>query len=221
MMAVPYQAVAQQSAPANGQTQTAVAENATTGAAQPKEAKKSEQEEIDSYLHAPVVRAIARMLHLDVVTTFAIIFLAVAIPLFRILPKVIRKRSEAVRSSIESARKVTEDANTRLGAVEARLSRLDEEIAKFRTEVEAEMGQDEARIKASLAEESTRIVASAEQEIAVAAAQARRGLRHFAADLAVGQAAKQLVLSPENDRALIAEFVAGAGRNGTASGGQN
>jgi F-type H+-transporting ATPase subunit b len=229
MMAVPYQAVAQQSAPANGQTQTAVAENATTGAAQPKEAKKSEQEEIDSYLHAPVVRAIARMLHLDVVTTsrifeginFAIIFLAVAIPLFRILPKVIRKRSEAVRSSIESARKVTEDANTRLGAVEARLSRLDEEIAKFRTEVEAEMGQDEARIKASLAEESTRIVASAEQEIAVAAAQARRGLRHFAADLAVGQAAKQLVLSPENDRALIAEFVAGAGRNGTTSGGQN
>jgi hypothetical protein len=32
-------------------------------------------------------------------------------------------------------------------------------------------------------------------------------LRNFAADLAVGQAAKQLTLTPETDRALIAEFV--------------
>jgi F-type H+-transporting ATPase subunit b len=230
MTVAPFQVVAQQPASASRPAQTsAAAETSASGSAQPKEAKKSEQEEIDGYLHAPVVQTIARVLHLDVVTTarifeginFAIIFLAIAIPLFRVLPKIIRKRSETLRSSIESARKVTEDANTRLSAVEARLSRLDEEIAKFRTEVEAEMGQDEARIKASLAEESTRIVASAEQEIAVAAAQARRGLRHFAADLAVGQAAKQLVLSPENDRALIAEFVAGAGRNGTTSGGQN
>ncbi len=230
LTAVPYQAVAQQSAPANGQTETAAAaETATADSAQPKETKKTEQEEIDGYLHAPVVRTIARMLHMDVVTTsrifeginFAIIFLAITIPLFRVLPKVIRKRSETLRYNIESARKVTEDANTRLSAVEAKLSKLDDEIAKFRTEIEAEIGQDEERIKATLAEESTRIVASAEQEIAVAAAQARRGLKHFAADLAIGQAATQLVLTPENDRALIAEFVADTGRNGTTSGGQN
>ena len=48
---------------------------------------------------------------------------------------------------------------------------------------------------------------NAAQEITVAAAQARRGLRHFAADLAIEQAAKQLVLTPETDRALISEFV--------------
>ena len=50
----------------------------------------------------------------------------------------------------------------------------------------------------------------------MAAAQARRGLRHFAADLAIEQAAKQLVLTPETDRALIAQFMGDA-----AKGGQN
>jgi F-type H+-transporting ATPase subunit b len=50
----------------------------------------------------------------------------------------------------------------------------------------------------------------------MAAAQARRGLRNFAANLAIDQAAKQLVLSPETDKALIAEFV-----GDVVKGGQN
>jgi F-type H+-transporting ATPase subunit b len=96
--------------------------------------------------------------------------------------------------------------------VEAKLSSIGEEIEKFRVEVERECVEDEARIQSSLKEESERIVASAEQEIAMAAAQARRGLRNFAADLAIDQAAKKLVLTPETDRALIAEFVDGAAK---------
>jgi F-type H+-transporting ATPase subunit b len=40
-----------------------------------------------------------------------------------------------------------------------------------------------------------------------AAALARRELRHFAADLAIEEAAKQLAITPETDRALIAEFL--------------
>ena len=64
-------------------------------------------------------------------------------------------------------------------------------------------------------------MAAAEQEIGVAAAQAQRGLRNFAADLAIEQAAKQLVLTPETDRALIAEFVRETTANGAGKGGQN
>jgi F-type H+-transporting ATPase subunit b len=175
------------------------------------------------------VKASARVLHLTVETTasifevinFAIIALAIGIPLVRFLPKFLRQRGEKVRTDIESARKVTEDANSRLSAVEAKLSHLDEEIQKFRAEVEQESLQDEARIKAALEEESARVVAAAEQEIGAAAAQARRTLRHFAADLAIGQAAKQLILTPETDRALIAEFVGDVTKNGGAKGGQN
>jgi F-type H+-transporting ATPase subunit b len=87
--------------------------------------------------------------------------------------------------------------------------------------VEEESKQDETRIKATIEEESARIVAAAAQELDVAAAQARRGLRHFAADLAIEQAAKQLVLTPETDQALIAEFLSDVNLQGAHKGGQN
>jgi F-type H+-transporting ATPase subunit b len=131
-----------------------------------------------------------------------------------------RQRRQTLSHNLENARKTTADANSRLSAVEAQLSRLDEEIAKIRAQVEQESKQDEARIKATIGEESARIVAAAEQEITVAAAQARRGLRHFAADLAIEQAARQMVLTPDTDRALIADFVTEA-TNGVAREGKN
>jgi F-type H+-transporting ATPase subunit b len=231
----PCRAAAQQSVPA---AQPA-AGSATSSTAQPQaanseEAPKSEQEENNVYLHAPLVQAIARMLHLDVDTTanifeginFAIIVLAIGIPLFRWLPKHLRKRGEKVSADIDSARKVTEDASARLSAIEAKLFGLDGEIAKIRAQVEEECKQDEARIKSTIEEESVRIVAAAEQEIDASAAQARRSLRHFAADLAINQAVQQLVLTPETDQALIAEFLSDVAQKSESGkvahkGGQN
>ncbi len=183
--------------------------------AKPDAAKSQEEQNNTFRLTGPIVKATAKALNMPVekVALFydffnlAIIVLAIGIPLYRYLPKHLRNRGQKLSEDIESARKTTEDANARLSAVEARLSSIGEEIEKFRAEVEHESAADEARIKSSLQEESERIVAAAEQEIAAAAAQARRGLRNFAADLAVGQAAKQIVLTPETDHALIAEFV--------------
>ena len=192
-------------------------------------AAKTEERENDQYRHAPVVQTLARLLHMDVETaarTFEIfnvtvVVLGLGIPLVRIMPRLLRKRSEQIRGDIETAQKATQDANTRLSAVEAKLASLDQEIARFRTEVEQQIAQDEQRGKAALEEETARVVASAEAEISVAAAQAKRTLRNFAADLAIAQAAKQLVLTPDADRALIAEFVANAGRDGIGGGGKN
>jgi F-type H+-transporting ATPase subunit b len=203
------------------------ATGAPADAAQPKPESDEEKQNDAFRLEGPLVKWTARTLNLSAektadlfeVINFLIIVLAIGVPLVRFLPKFLRNRAEKLRSDIESARKVTEDANARLSAVEAKLSKLGEEIQKFRTEVEAESLRDEARIKASLAEESTRIVESAEQEIGLAAAQARRGLRNFAADLAIDQAAKSFVLTAETDRALIAEFVGDVMRNG--AGGKN
>jgi len=204
-----------------------------TAAPPPADAKPalSEEEQQNSAfrLEGPVVKWTAKTLNLSIektadiyeVINFLIIVLAIGVPLFRFLPRYLRNRKEKLRNDLESARKATEDANARLSAVESKLSKLGEEIEKCRSEVEAESLQDESRIKASLAEESARIVEAAEQEIGVAAAQARRGLRHFAADLAIDQAAKQLVLSAETDRALIAEFVGDVVRSGAGKGGQN
>jgi len=147
--------------------------------------------------------------------------LLVGIPVVRVLPKIFHKRSQTLGSSLKTAREATADANARLSAVEAKLAGLDDEIKKFRAEVEQESLGDEARIKASLADESARIVQAAEQELSVAAAQARRGLRNFAADLAIEQAAKQMVLTPETDKALIAEFIGQVSGDAAGKGGQN
>jgi F-type H+-transporting ATPase subunit b len=191
-------------------------------------AAKAEEENNDQYRHAPIVESLAKLMHMDVETaarTFEIfnvtvVVLGIVIPLIRIMPRLMRKRTQKIQVDMETARKTTEDANRRLSAVEAKLASLDNEIAKFRAEVEEQIAQDEQRGKAALEEERTRIVASAEAEINVAAAQAKRSLRHFAADLAIDQAAKQLVLTPETDRALIAQFVNDASRDGMNGGGR-
>ncbi len=149
-------------------------------------------------------------------TNTIIILLAIVLPISRILPKVLRKRAQTLKVNLEQARKETADAKARLSAVEARLARLDDEIAGIRAGMEEESKQDEVRIKAAIVEESARIVASAEQEIAAAAAHAQRGLRHFAADLAIEQAARQITLTPATDRELISEFVADTTGNGGA-----
>ncbi len=222
---LPLRVAAQEAAA--GHTATAPSDSASSDA---KPAPSDEEQQNNAFrLEGPVVKWTAKTLHLSPNTSaniyeglnFLIIVLAVGVPLFRWLPRFLRQRKENLRNDIESARKVTEDAAARLSAVEAKLARIDEEIQKFRAEVEAESLQDEARIKASLAEESARIVESAEHEIVMASAQARRGLRHFAAGLAIDQAAKSLVLTVETDRALIAEFVGDVLGNGAAGGGKN
>jgi len=190
---------------------------------------KEEAEQEQELLHAPVVQSLARMLHLNLDTTiflllginFAIIFFAIVIPIARIMPKIMRKRSQTLSQDLETARAATADAQSRLNAVEAKLAGLGQEMEKFRAQIEQESVEDEKRIKASLSEESARIVAAAEQEIGVAAAQIRRGLRDFAADLAIDQASRQLALTPETDRALIAEFVSGVSADAPAKGGRN
>lgn len=221
-IAPPRIAMAQE-APA-AQTQPAVAQNAGSGPTE----EKAEDSATEQFRHSSLVKSAAKVLHMSVEATartfevinFAIIVIALGIPLYRFMPKYLRGRAEKVRTDIESARKTTEDAQSRLSAVEAKLASLGQEIAKFRNESEKESAQDEARIKAALEEERGRIVAAAEQEIGVVAAQARRSLRHFAADLAIDQAARQIDLTPEMDRALIAEFVGDVAMNGK-KGGQN
>ncbi len=223
-MVAPRGAAAQQSAT----TPAASAPADGSGAAQPAPAKSDDDGDA-AFLHSPVVQSVARMLHLKLDTTvalllginFAIIFFAIAIPLKRTMPKILHKRSQTLSQELTSARQATADAQARMSAVEAKLAGLGEEIKKLSAQVEQESGEEEKRIKAALVEESARIVTAAEQEIDVAMTQAKRGLRNFAADLAIGQAEKQIKLTPETDRALIAEFVAGVAGDAAGKGGKN
>jgi len=214
------------SAPAHSHDATTRAENKIA-----REEGKPTGEGDDIFRHSPMVQTLADKLHMDVesaarlfeIINFLIIVLGIGIPLFRIMPKVLRKRREALTKSIEEARAVTVDAQARLSAVESKLSNLSAEIHSFRSQVEQESAGDEARIKASVIEERERIVAAASQEIQQATAQAQRTLRQFAADLAMEQAVKQLKLNETTDKALIDDFIKDvtAQTTGSMNGGKH
>ena len=193
--------------------------------------ERAEREETNTYRHSATVQWLAKTTGWDDETAarvfefinFGIIVLAVGIPLFRAIPKILRKRSSKLSAEIEVAQAKTADANERLAVVEKKLAGLDTEIAAIRKQVEEDMKGDEVRAKAAMEEESARIVAAAEQEIKMAGIQAERSLKQFAADLAIERALSHLTLSSEEDRALIAQFgtdMAGSGRK-ASKGGQN
>lgn len=225
---VPKGLAAQESAAQAAAPPTTAPSTAAPEAPKAEERKSQEEQNKVFLLEGPIVKWTAKTFGITNETAsaifqfinFGVIVLLVGIPVVRVLPKIFHKRTQTLGANLKTAREATADANARLSAVEAKLAGLDDEIKKFRSEVERESLEDEARIKASLAEESARIVQAAEQELTVAAQQARRGLRNFAAGLAIEQAAKQLVLTPETDKALIAEFVGQVSREAASKVGQ-
>jgi F-type H+-transporting ATPase subunit b len=190
---------------------TAEASQATSN---PASGKQTVLSETDQYrLSAPVVK-LGAMLGMkpetaaNVFTIFNILvlFAGVGYGLLKVLPKTFRNRTTAIQKHLVDARTATEEATARLSSVEARLSKLDEQIAAMRQQAEADSARDEQRILASVEEEKNKIVATAEAEIQSATTSARRAIQKYAAELAIEQAARKLVVTAETDRLLVESF---------------
>ena len=185
--------------------------------------------ETDEYRKSATVVKMGAMLGMkpdtaaNVFTIFNIVVLfgAIGYGLMKALPKTFRDRSSKIQKNLVDARTATEEASSRLGAVEERLSKLDEQIAAMRTQAEAEGARDEQRIKASVEDEKVKIVAAAEAEIATATALARREIQKYAAELAIDQAARSLVVSVDTDRMLVENFAQQLGSGFEAGGSKN
>jgi F-type H+-transporting ATPase subunit b len=196
--------------------------------AQSPETNKAEVDTNDQYLHSPTVRALGAKLGLNpeqaatafTVANFLVLAALVGWFLLKTLPKTFRDRNTAIQKHLVDARTATEEAGARLNSVEARLSKLDEQIAAMRTQADKDSAADEQRIKASVEEEKQKILAAAEQEIAAATTLAQRQIQQYAAEIAIDQAAKKLVVSAETDRLLIQSFAQRLAGDGD-KGGQN
>lgn len=170
--------------------------------------------ELESFRHSPAVQSLAKRFGMDTETmakimedlNSVIMIGAILWFVFRMVPKMYRKRSEALQKNLFDARSATAEANERLAVVEERLSKLGIEIEAIRAQTERDSAEDEKRIHDSLEAEKRRILSSVDQEIEAAGAAARRDLRKYAADLAVDRAASQIRLTDEDDRALIGSF---------------
>lgn len=198
----------------------------STPAAQAPEKEKQEEDENAAYLHSDTVKFLGSKLGLSVeqaallfqVLNFLILAGLVGFGLIKALPKTFRKRSSDIQKDLVEARTATEEARARLSSVEDRLSKLDGQIAEFKAQSEKDAAAEEERAKASIEEEKKKILASAEQEIAAATMNAQRSIQQYAADLAIEQAARKLVVTAETDRLLVQGF---AKRLGEDKGGQN
>lgn len=206
----------------------AVEKPPTPGQELAKESREAAGEgENDHFKHSPAVRYVARLTGLSMesafwlsfILNFAIIAGAVVWLSKKNLPGVFRDRTRAIQHGMEEARRASEEANQRLSEVEARLGRLDSEIAAMRETADREIAAEEARLHEASEAEARRIVQTAEQEIAAAAKSARRELTAYAADLAVSLAKKQIHVDTGTDQALVRNFVQQLGeKNGSKSG---
>jgi F-type H+-transporting ATPase subunit b len=186
----------------------------TTPEAQSTEKDKQEADENDQYRKSHAVVAIGRRLGLNPdqsATAFELLnFLILAGSLgylaAKVLPKAIRSRNAAIHKHIVDAEVATREAGARLSSVEERLARLDGEIAAMRSRAEEDAAREEQRFRASVEEEKRKILAAAEQEIAAATIHAQQQLKQQAAELAIEQAARKLVVSAETDRLLVQGF---------------
>jgi F-type H+-transporting ATPase subunit b len=198
-------AKAQDAKPAAAKTETPAKDEA---------AKDENKDEGDEYRHSPMVTKLGSFMGMNsgqAATTFTISNLVILLAgvgylMFKNLPKAFRGRSATIQKQIVDARAATEDAKARLTSVEDRLSKLDEQIAGMRTQAEADGAREEERLKAAIEDEKKRILAAAELEIHSATVNARRELQKYAAELAVDQAARNLVVTPETDRYLVEGF---------------
>lgn len=222
----PVATLSAQAAAGNGHMVAMQVGNTSTPEALSPEKNQSEKDENDAYRKSPAVRALGAKLGLNAdqsatafqVFNFVILAILLGWFLLKALPKTFRNRSSAIQKHLVDARTATEEANARLGSVEARLSKLDGQIAEMQAQAEKDSALDEQRIKASVEEEKQKILASAEQEIAAATVHAHRQLQQYAAELAVEQAGRTLVINADTDRLLVQDF---ARRLGTDKAGQN
>ena len=185
-----------------------------TAESQSPEKNKQEEDENDKYLHSATVRAFGSKIGLNAeqaataftVANFVVLAVLVGWFLAKTLPKTFRNRNTSIQKQLVDARTATEDANARLSSVEDRLSKLDGQIAAMRTQAEKDSALDEQRITASVEEEKQKILAAAEQEITAATTLAQRQIQQYAAELAIEQAARKLVVTAETDRLLVQSF---------------
>jgi F-type H+-transporting ATPase subunit b len=195
-------------------TKSEAAGVASTPEAESPEKNEQEKDENEAYLHSPMVVKLGAMLGMDAersatvfqVANFALLALGIGWVAVKTLPKMLSDRSSAIQKHLVDARTATEEASTRLNSVEERLSKLDGQIAELRAQSEKDAARDEARIKASAEEEKKNILAAAEQEILSATSNAQKQLQQYAAELAIEQAGRKLVVSAETDRLLVQSF---------------
>jgi F-type H+-transporting ATPase subunit b len=179
---------------------------------QSKEAE--EGDESGQFKHSPTVRWVASKLGISVQAEYWVLYtidfliIALAVGWFwkSSIPSAFRARTASIRKTMDEAQATSADANRRLGDIEGRLAKLDQEIAQMRAQAESEAAAEESRIRAAAEADAHKIVEGAQAEIESSTRVAQRELKAYAAQLAVTLAEERMHVDANTDRQLVQRF---------------
>lgn len=117
----------------------------------------------------------------------------------------LRARREGIRRELMRAREERDAANAKLEEVEARLQRLDAEVASVREQARREAEAEGERVRRSADEEADKLREQARREVESAGKAARQELRRYAAEQSVRLAEEMIRrdIRPEDDQRLV------------------
>ena len=121
------------------------------------------------------------------------------------LGEAFKTRRENIKQELARARQERDAAIAKLKEVEARLARLDSEVAAIQEQSKREAAEERERIAKSTETEIAKLSEQAQREIESAGKAAKHELRRYAAETSV-QLAEEIILremKPEDDARLI------------------
>lgn len=119
---------------------------------------------------------------------FAIVVGALGYLVSKKMLPALRARAEAIRGAIAGSGKAQAEAEEQLHSIEAKLARLDEEVARLRAAAQQESEAEAGRIRRLAREEATKIEWAARAEIESAERSARIELQRLGAQFTVHRA---------------------------------
>lgn len=143
-----------------------------------------------------------------------IVFFAVIIYILRRpLSESFKAKREAIRADLIRAEEERKAALAQLTAAEARLARLDAELAGVREKAAAEADAEKRRILEQTAADINKMREQAQSEIARLSQQARSDLRRYSAEESVRLAEEKIrrEITPEKDARLVRENIQSIG----------
>jgi F0F1-type ATP synthase membrane subunit b/b' len=121
------------------------------------------------------------------------------------LSEALKARREGIRRDLMRAQEERNAALAKLEEVEARLARLDAEVAKVREQSQREAAEERERISRATEEEAQKMSEQARREIESAGKAARQELRQYTAEQSV-RLAEEVIrreIRPEDDARLV------------------
>jgi len=159
---------------------------------------------LETETHASFINPVlAKAINLAIFLTFLYFILRKPMAQF------FRDRAEGIRAQLKRAEREKQEALAKLKEVEERLSKLDSEVARIRTEAEREAEAEYQRVIAGANEDAEKLRQLARREIEAAAKTARLELKAFVAEKTV-ELAESIIkreIRDEDDNRLITDYV--------------